>query len=387
MKILFVNLEDRFGACQRVLLKEMSQLKERGHEPYLFCLNESILHVTSKNLVKEYITIPMARDLSYFRSRAKNEFKKIIKEENIEMVILYGEVKAQTINWIMQSFPSIPFVLFLFESFNGVKRKQSLGRVDEFFTRSDYVSRDLQARYSISGLKIKKIDSFPNDMYVPDGNTEETDPFSSIDGKKNLIAGAIVNDDINRVSQLEDLFYAMKGEEVKATVRFFLFSTKKWTHRNIHSELRRTLKDYGIEDCILLKDLPSNFSFEDHSKKLKFWFAFNQFEAFNDDYLFALQNKIPTIFPRRPGNLEVLDNFELSGLSYKPGDSGDIRRAVQEMIDHQDRFRKSLSASGKKIAEYFGSEEHGIRLEGLINKVAARRKRVLRLSAQENSIN
>lgn len=367
----------------------MSLLKQRGHRPFLYCLNESYLHVSSIGLAEEHLLIPMARDLGYFRSKAKGDIKRLITEKEIDMVLLYGEVKAQTINWIMQGFNKVPYVLFLFESFNGIKRKQSLGRVDEYFTRSDYVTRELQSRYSVSSLKIKKISSFPSDIYIPQnirpkGSKELTSEVFQFGDTKGVMLGAsIVNDDINRVSQLEDLFFALKSDNIKSSIRFIMFSSKKWTHRNIHSELRRTLKDYGLEDTVLLKDLPANFNFEALSSKVKFWFSFNQIEAFNADYLFSLLNKIPTIFPRRSGNLEIHDDFELSGVSYRPGDSGDIRRALQLMLSEQDRYRKSLGASGKKIAEIFQPEQHGDNLESYLHSVFTRRKRLLKLSSQE----
>jgi hypothetical protein len=389
MNILFVNLEDNFGSSQYMLLKEMSLLKARGHKPYLYCLNESYLHVSSIGLAEEHLLIPMARDLGYFRSKAKGDIKRLISEKKIDMVLLYGEIKAQTINWIMQGFNEIPYVLFLFESFNGIKRKQSLGRVDEFFTRSEYVSRELQSRYSVSGLKIKKISSFPSDIYIPQsirpkGSKQLTsEVFQFGDTKGVMVAASIVNDDINRVSQLEDLFFALKSDNIRPNVRFIMFSSKKWTHRNIHSELRRTLKDYGLEDTVLLKDLPANFNFESLSSKIKFWFSFNQLEAFNADYVFSLLNKIPTIFPRRSGNLEIHDDFELSGVSYRPNDSGDIRRAFQLMLSDQERFRKSLSASGKKISEIFQPDQHGELLESYLHSVFVRRRRLLKLSNRE----
>lgn len=381
MNILFVNLEDNFGSSQYVLLKEMSLLKERGHVPYLYCLNESYLHVSSIGLVEEHLVIPMARDLGYFRSRAKNDIKRLIKNKEIDMVLLYGEVKAQTLNWIMQSFNRIPYVLFLFESFNGIKRKQSLGRVDEFFTRSEYVARELQSRYGVSGLKIKKLASFPADLYIPQNlKAPDTDPYHAAAEKDVMVGACIVNDDINRVEQLDDLFMALKSESLKNRIKLILFSSKKWTHRNIHSELRRTLKDLGLEDMVILKDLPGDFNFEELSARVKFWFSFNQIEAFNADYLFALLNKVPTIFPRRSGNHEIHENFELSGVSYRPNDAGDIRRAFQSMLTDQDRFRKSLSASGKKIAEIFQPDSHGNILESHLKSVLVRRERLLKIS-------
>lgn len=391
MNILFVNLEDNFGSSQYVLLKEMSLLKECGHKTFLYCLNESYLHVSSKGLAEEHLLIPIARELGYFRSKAKNQVKRLIVEKKIDMVLLYGEVKAQTLNWIMQSYNRVPYVLFLFESFNGVKRKQSLGRVDEFFTRSNYVTRELQGRFDISSLKIKQISSFPSDLYIPQNirpkeNANLTSEVFHSGGIKGVMLGAsIVNDDINRISQLEDLFFALKSDSIKSSIRLIMFSSKKWTHRNIHSELRRTLKDYGLEDTILLKDLPANFNFESLSGRIKFWFSFNQLEAFNADYLFSLLNKIPSIFPRRSGNLEIHDLFELSGISYRPDDSGDIRRALQSMLSEQDRFRKSLSLSSKKINDIFKSKQHGRILEEYLQSVFVRRARMLKISTQDSS--
>ncbi|MGB0453437.1 MAG: hypothetical protein ACPGJV_06955 [Bacteriovoracaceae bacterium] len=381
MNILFTSFSESFGPIERTLLNELKELEKAGTKPFFWGLEKSFITQACQELEITTHTNDDLKEIKFFNSKVRSELQEFIGKNHIDLVILYGDEKIQTINWVMTRLPETPFIVMCFDSFRKSITKRSLGRIDEFITRSNYLAHELQFRFKVSALKTEVLNTCPlyDGDYSSSGNPEFLERIPLKELQKFQKIGCFIDNQVESVDELMPILDSLVEEFLQERKQKVIFlSSKKWTSRRVHSELRRALMDLGLEDLVLLIDVPLFFSMEDLSKFVDVWLIYNFKSGYNDLFSQALLSGNPSIAERSSYNSEIIEVFQKSALSFKRGDIRGLRDGVSKLKDHHKSLKLSLTKSSPEIEAYFQTKTHGKELLKLITNISTRRKRVIR---------
>jgi len=376
---LFVGLSYDWSVRERQIISDMLCAREKGANVHLYALRDSGLASRAKELGFSCSFHQGVLSKSFIKWKRLKAVSKLINHYRIDIVHCYDIDVLWPLSYILKSKPVIPLILSLSSSLNRSYRGIWYGplsrRLDQVIVTHDDMSENVYGFLGIPPIKVKA-QNLGVDISTRDHPREK--PFFKI-SEDRFYLGTHLSGLETSTTFLDPLFYALKtlttqkdilGREMTCV----LGSNKNWRECLVTEEVRRKVKDWGLEDYVAFMG-PCNVT--ELQLDVDVWVDLQSESQLSDTWISSLVLGTPLIAPRTGGSMELMKSYPGSMELYRFGDTRDLRSKLEKILVKLDSYESSLLSYREELDDQFSIEqfrrEMGFRYEKLIK----RRKRLV----------
>lgn len=378
--ILYLLPTKDWSTKERLAFRDMSVAKKHGYNIYLCTYEGSFLAQAAKSIevevipFKEHFLNRFTVFHKHFPLRPINRKAKLDIVHCYDFNLLFSlsvQLKAENLTALVVTMDhSIdkPLQKFWY--------KPLISRIDSLIMTNKNLTQDAVGNL---GLPLKKIEYFgmgikQEDVADPDAVAINFDLYRDY-----FLAGTYVSPAINEVAQITPLLSALKVLNEKTPAgkksKLLFVSAVDFQSIAILPEIMRQIQEQELQDDVLFvtnKDIVSIIS------HLNIWISNGPNELVEDFAISALMNEVPVIIPRNFCAVDLLDEYEGVGETYKLFDARELRDKWEKIILGNAVFREKT-----KLYKFFVEREHAYKgykaqLLSLYTRTVQRRFRLFR---------
>lgn len=375
----FLGLSNRWGTEERTILKDCIISKDAGAHVYLYTYKDSVLATRAKEFGIECLYHQGKFVTQVFKWHKLRKLQSLILELKINVVHCYDIKILWPMCFFMRSMPLVPLVFTLTSELRKYFRefwyKPLSERVDQVLLPMSEMVENVWGHMGIPPRKIDFVGLGLNPYIV--ANEDDVPPFRFDENRWYI--GTNLNGIETNTHFLDTVFHSFrvmteKGLDGK-NYTFALCNERPWNECVLTSELRRQVKDWGLEDHVAFVD-ETNVS--RHQGYIDLWLGLTRREDLEDYAIQALLTGKPVCVPRTAFSMEVLRSFGVVGETYKRGDSREIREKCETILRNIDTYQKSLHKAHQSLSETYGEDFYRESMTKMYQKLLNRRRRLWR---------
>jgi hypothetical protein len=368
--ILFVCPTNNFGTRERMLLRDVQMLKEIGHNVFVYCLRDSYIDLSCKQIGvdslyhegKEHLTV-----LKWYKLR---KLKHYIQKLDITIVHCY----ELNFLWPLAFFLRRKNLTPLFFTLNH--------DIKHFYAQFWY--KTLISRLDLVFLPVREmIESIHGHLHLPlrkiyfSGMGLKKVEFQEV--KKKLdesvwnIACWVNSHEIDK-EELRNCLQAiwslnMNSQNSKPT-HLHLYGAKKWDENILYKSLLKMIEELNISDYVYFQDETDVLEIN-----ADIWLSYITKNPLEDYSIIAILKGIPTITPRNSTTQELHRIYGQACSTYMPGDSRELRMRLEDLMDDYSTAVQSCARAEQDLWAEHGEEGYKYNLFRIYEKHLNKRKR------------
>ncbi|MCR9203328.1 MAG: hypothetical protein NXH75_02040 [Halobacteriovoraceae bacterium] len=375
----FLGLSNRWGTEERTILKDCIISQDAGAKVYLYTYKDSVLDCRAKEFGIECLYHQGKFVTKVFKWHKLRKLQSLLNNLSINVVHVYDIKILWPMCYFMRSMPLVPLVYTLSSElkgyFKGFWYKPLSERVDQVLLP---MSEMVENVWGHMGIPPRKID-FIGLGLNPDIEFDKKKPPFRFDENRYYI-GTNLNGIETNTHFLDTVFHSFrimieKGLEDK-NYTFALCNERKWSECVLTSELRRQVKDWGLEEHVAFVD---ETNVAKHQSYVDLWLGLTRREDLEDYAVQALLAGKPVCVPRTAFSMEVLRSFGIVGETYKNGDSREIREKCETILRNVETYETNLHKAHQSLKETYGEDFYRESLIKIYQKLLSRRRRLWRV--------
>jgi glycosyltransferase involved in cell wall biosynthesis len=348
---LFVCPSETWGSRERMALRDCLIAREIGHDVFLYCLKDSLLHIYAKEHRIDCIFHHGKIRTKLYRWHKLSLIKQYIKRLDINLVHCYDLNFLWPICFFLRRNPKVPLIF-------------TFGHEVQKFYKQFWV-RPLISRLDLGILPIKEMmDSVRSHIDIPLRKIHFCglglyDPkkfkleMTTIE-KDHFVVGTSVGGFEKDLATLKPILHAIQGLNAKKLagkcIKLILVSQKNWKESLIFPELR---------EFVNANNLAGDVVFETSTDMLKaqsevdVWVGCPTEEPIEDYTIMAMLSGKPIISPRTAAFMELIREYGQVGEAYKSGDTRELRVKVEKILLNLDKFRSHIKSNRDLLRRYY----------------------------------
>lgn len=378
--ILYILPTRDWSTKERLAFRDMSLAQKHGYNVFLCTYEGSFLAQAARTI--EVNIIPFKEHfLNRFTSFHKHiPIRHINKKAKMDIVHCYDfdlllslslQLKAENLTALVVTMDHTidqPLQRFWY--------RPLISRIDSLIVTNKNLTQDAIGNL---GLPLKKIEYLG--MGIKQEEVVESDSVAiNFDLYKDyFLAGTYMSPAIRNIAKITPLLSALKVLNEKAPggrkSKLLFISAVDFKSIDLLPEVMRQIQEQELQDDVLFvtnKDIVSVIS------QLNAWISNGPTELIEDFAISALMNEVPVIIPRNFCAVDLLDEYEGVGETYKLFDARELRDKWEKIILGNAVFREKT-----KLFKYFVEREHSYKgyktqLLSLYTRTVQRRSRLFR---------
>lgn len=378
--ILYLLPTKDWGTKERLAFRDMSLAKKHGYNIYLCTYEGSFLAQAAKSIDVEIIPFK-EHFLNRFTVFHKHiPLRPINKKAKLDIVHCYDfnllfslsvQLKAENLTaLVITQDHSIdkPLQRFWY--------RPLISRIDSLILSNKNLTQDALGNL---GLPLKKIEYFGMGIKTEEVVDPEAIAINFDLYKDYFLAGTYVSPAIKNVDKITPLLSALRVLNEKMPggkkSKLLFISPVEFQSIGILPEIMRQIQEQELQDDVLFvtnKDVVSVIA------QLDVWISNGPSELIEDFAISALMNEVPIIVPRNFCSVNLVEEYEGVGETYKLYDARELRDKWEKIILGNPIFREKT-----KLYKYFVEREHSYKgyktqLLSLYTRTVQRRARLFR---------
>lgn len=373
----YMGLSNRWGTEERTILKDCIVASEAGAQVYLYCYRDSVLHDRAKNHNIECLFHTGKFVTKVFKWHKLRNLKTLLTDLQVNIVHCYDIKVLWPLCLYMRSMPLVPLVFTLSNDLRSYYRsfwyKPLIERVDQVLLPMSEMVENVWGHMGIPPRKIDFIGLGLKAIKKP--KHDNPPPFRFTD--KRWYIGTNLNGIETNTHFLDTVFHSFrvmieKGLDEKSYT-FALCNERNWSECVLTNELRRQVKDWGLEEHVAFVDQKDVAS---HQLDVDLWLGLTRREELEDYAIQALISGKPICVPRSAFSMEVLRSYGVVGETYMSGDSREVREKCETILRNYSTYEKNLHKSHQALMEAYGDEVYRESMVKIYENLLNRRRRL-----------
>lgn len=372
----FLGISNRWGTKERTILKDCLICRDAGATVYLYTYRDSTIDIKAKKAGLKCFYHHGKIQTKFFNWHKLRKLSNLLKELNVNVVHVYDIKILWPLCFHMRSMPLVPLVYTLSSElksyYRGVFYKPLSERVDQVLLP---MSEMVENVWGHMGIPPRKIHFVGMSMKTNLGEKKPTPPFKFDDNRYYI--GTNLNGIETNTHFLDSIFHALRVMIEKKlddkTYTFAICNERHWSECLLTDELRRQVKDWGLEENVAFVNSPDMSHYQEH---IDLWFGLQRREDLEDYAIQALLAGKPVCVPRTAFSMEVLSGSGVLGETYKIGDSREIREKCEKILRNLDYYQKSINNANQALVQKYGEEVYKESLLKIYENLLLRRKRL-----------
>jgi hypothetical protein len=378
--ILYLLPTKDWSTRERLAFRDMTLAKKHGYNIYLTTYEDSFLAKAARAIDVEVIPFKEHFFNGFTAFHKHIPLGPINKKVKLDIVHCYDfnllfslsvQLKAENLTALVITQDhgiDKPLQRFLY--------RPLISRIDSLILSNKNLTQDVLGNL---GLPLKKIEYFG--MGIKTENLDETSSFAINFNlyKEYFLAGTYVSPAIESVDQITPLLSALKVLNEKmpgGTKSKLLFvSAVEFQSIAILPDIMRQIQEQELQEDVLFvttKDIVGVIS------QLGVWISNGPNELIEDFAISALMNEVPVLLPRNFCSVDLMEEYQGVGETYKLFDARELRDKWEKIILGNPVFREKT-----KLFKYFIEREHSykgykLQLLSLYARTVQRRARLFR---------
>lgn len=370
--ILYVCLGDKWGTRERMALKDCLISKEVGHNVFLYCLRDSIIHIKAKEMGVDCLFHSGGISINFFKWYRLNDFVQYLTKFDIKLVHCYDLQFLWPASFYLKRRILVPLV-FTFN--HDIKKyykkfwhKNLIRRIDQVFLpikeMADGIHWHLEVplrKFEYTGLGIK---------HYKDIVGEEKSSGS-------WFIGCAVGGHEKSVEFLRPMISAVHALNLKGVLKkrakLIIYSEVSWENFLLKESLQNLIKEIGANHDVFLETVDS---LSLACTQVDVWTGLDVREPIEDLLLVSILNKKPSVAPRNYATMELFRRCDHLGETYKSGDARELRDKIAEILLNYEVYVKSINKFHKGLMDEFGLDFYRNQLLKGYERILTKRERV-----------
>lgn len=378
----YMGLSYRWGTEERTIIKDCLMASKAGAKVYLYTYKDSVLDERAKDFNIECLYHQGKFVTKVFKWHKLRKLKNLLAELQVNVVHCYDIKVLWPLCLYMRSMPLVPLVFTLSGDLKKYYRsfwyRPLISRVDQVLLPMSELVENVWGHMGIPPRKIDFVGLGLNTLKRSEYAEGERPPFRFTN--KRWYIGTNLNGIETNTHFLDTVFHSFrvmieKGLDEK-NYTFALCNERNWSECVLTSELRRQVKDWGLEEHVAFVDQRDVAT---HQLDVDLWLGLERREELEDYAVQALINGRPIVVPRSASSMEVMRSFGVVGETYMAGDSREIREKCETILRNYSTYEKNLHKSHQALMESYGSESYKDSLSKIYEKLLNRRRRLWRV--------
>jgi len=386
LNFFYMGLSNRWGSEERTILKDCLQASRSGAKVYLYTYKDSLLGNRAKLHDIECFYHQGKFATKFYKWHRLRKLRQLISDLNINLVHCYDIKTLWPLCYYLRSLSLVPLVFTLGRDIKDHHRnfwfRPLIERIDQVLLSS---SEQVENVWGHMGIPPRKTDFIGFGLPVMDKSRERDKPPYRFSEDRFYI-GTNLNGIETNTRFLDTVFHSFrvmieKGLDGK-NYTFALFNERAWNECVLTDQLRRQVKDWGLEEHVAFVG-PSDIFSDQFDVDL--WLGLVRRETLEDYAVSALLVAKPVVIPRTTCSMELFQKHGQVGETYLSGDSREIREKCELVLRNLSTYEKSLHQSFQGLAETYGAKRHEETLSKIYKKLLGRRRRLQRAKQKKAS--
>lgn len=384
LNFFYMGLTKRWGTEERMILKDCILAKKGGAKVYLYTYPKTRLRNKAHQMGIECIYHKGQFASKFFEWHKLRKLSRLIDELNINVVHCYDIKVLWPLCFFLRRKKLIPLVYSMSSELKKYYKnfwfRPLSSRIDQVVLSMPDMIENVWGHL---GLPPRKI-SFAGMGVKTKVAQVDRPPFRFTEDRWYI--GTNLNGIETNTEFLETLFHAYrvmieKNLEGKSFT-FALCNEKSWADTKLTDELRRQVKDWGLEEHVAFVG-PCDIA--EQQKWVDLWLGLRRREELEDYVLQSLITGTPILVPRTSSSMELLRTHGQIGETYKIGDSRELREKCETILSNLSTYRSNLHKSNQFLAESFGHDPYEEMMTKNYQKLLGRRKRLQRIRRKKRN--
>lgn len=376
----FMGLSHRWGTEERTILKDCVIAQNAGAKVYLYTYKDSVLDERAKVHNLECLYHQGKFVTKVFKWHKLRKLKNLLSDLQVNVVHCYDIKILWPLCLYMRSMPLVPLVFTLSTDlkkyFRNFWYRPLVSRVDQVLLP---MSEMVENVWGHMGIPPRKIDFIGLGLKSRKKRGDDNRPPFRFTDKRWYI-GTNLNGIETNTHFLDTVFHSFrvmieKGLDDK-NYTFALCNERNWSECVLTQELRRQVKDWGLEEHVAFVDQKDVAL---HQLDIDLWLGLTRREEIEDYAVQALLAGKPIVVPRTASSMEVFRSFGVVGESYMSGDSREVREKCELILRNYETYEKSLHKSHQALRQTYGYDAYEESLTKIYDKLLNRRRRLWRV--------
>ncbi len=352
--ILHLCLSLSEGGLEKYAVKLSEAFSKDGFQSYLLCRPGSFIEKKVKAMGLKYFTTN-GRD--YYSRRNIRQIRKIIEEQNIDIVFVHRLKDLWLSYWVKKKFPHVK-IIGVAQTFEESQQKGFLYRkvyrqVDQMVTLTD-----LQKEYLLKmlPLPLERYVVIPEGVDIEKFSPQKEHELERIQVRKslNVNEGDILVGLVGRFNKQKgqvELIEAVKTlKEKLPKVKYVFVGADTFSEETIQKMILKEIVLNGLEDVVQVRGYTDNVSAL--MKALDIFIMPSYKEDFGTALIEAMACEKICISTNAGGPVEILGQGDY-GLLIEPKSSQAIEAGIQEVIQNINEYEKKAKLARKRVQQKY----------------------------------
>jgi hypothetical protein len=373
--ILYVCLGGTWGTRERMAIKDCLISKETGHNVFLYCLRDSIIHLKAKSLGIDCLFHSGGLSFNFFKWHRLNDFVSYLTKFDIKLVHCYDLKFLWPASFYLKRKNLIPLV-FTFN--HDIKKyykkywhKNLIRRIDQVFIPIKEMADGVHGHLDIPMRKFE---------YTGIGVKGSAD--SGANGERSTgswFVGCAVGGHETNAEFLRPLISAISSLNVKDSlskkIKLMIFTEASWDKFLIKDEVKSIVKELGAGEHVFLE---TSNGLKSACLGVDLWAGLKVREPMEDLCLSSILSLRPSVAPRSYATMELFRKYGRLGETYKNGDSRELRDKIEKILISYDDYTSAIQKEKDKLEADFGHEFYKNQLLMGYEKTITKRERLFK---------
>ncbi len=380
-----MGLSKRWGSEERTILRDCLHASRSGAKVYLYTYKKSLLSVRAQALGIECYFHKGKFPTKFYKWHRLRKLSQLIIDLNINLVHCYDIKVIWPLCYYLRSLSLVPLVFTLGQDMKLYYRNFWFGplikRVDQVFLSS---LAQVENVWGHLGIPPRKTDFIGFGISTVRKNEERVNPPYRFTEKRFYI-GTNLNGLETNTRFLDTVFHSFRvmiekglGEK---NYTFVLCNERAWSDCVLTDELRRQVKDWGLEEHVAFVGPSDIITDQFH---IDLWLGLVRRENLEDYAVQALLVGKPIVLPRTSCSMDLFQEYGQVGETYLSGDSRELREKCELILTNLAVYESSLHQSFQGLNEAYGQKRHEDSLTRIYKKLLKRRRRLQRAKSKKS---
>ena len=369
---LYVCLGSTWGTRERMALKDCSISKETGHNVFLYCLRDSIIHMKAKDLGIDCLFHSGGLSFNFFKWYRLNDFVNYLSKFDIRLVHCYDLKFLWPASFYLKRKSLIPLVFtFNHEIKKMYKRfwhKSLIRRIDQVFLPIKEMADGIHGHMNIPLRKFE---------YTGIGVRSFVDKKTKHKSSGSWFVGCAVGGHEISADFLEPIISAVTSLNTKASLskklKLIIYSEISWSNFLIQENVKNLIKKLGATQHVFLE---TTESLGQACLNVDLWTGLDVREPIEDLLLTSILSNRPAVAPRTYATMELFRKYGKLGETYKSGDARELRDKMERVFKKYDSYSSMIISEKEHLISEFGFDFYKNQLLMGYEKVITKRERL-----------
>lgn len=378
-----MGLTKRWGTEERLILKDCLLAQRNGAKVFLYTYKNTRLESKAVEVGVECLYHKGKFAFKIFEWHKLRKLSRLIDELNVNLVHCYDSRVLWPLCFYLRQKKLIPLVFTLTSELKSYYRdfwyRPLASRIDQVVLPFPDMVENVWGHLGLPPRRINFV-GMGNKTRVSE---TQRPPFRFTEERWYI--GTNLNGIETNTQFLETLFHAFRVMIERKlegkNFTFALYNEKSWADTRLTDELRRQVKDWGLEEHVAFVgpcDIP------EQQKWVDLWLGLRRREDLEDYAIQSLISGIPILVPRSTSSMELLRTFGQVGETYKIDDSREIREKADIILRNLATYKSNLHKAHEALERGHGSDHYEEEMVSSYKKLLGRRRRLQRIRLRKS---